>query len=70
MASNFEKLPAFTIQYYEYDSQVESLLEIYQNPLVIDGLFDPNTKPKISLGYFVHLRRKPETVECLTKIGK
>jgi hypothetical protein len=70
MASNFKKLPAFTIQYYEYEKQIESLIELYKNPIIIDGFFDPNTKQKISLGYYVHLKRKPETLECLVNAGK
>ena len=68
MASNIQKLPAFTIQYYEFDKQIESLMEIHKNPIIIDGLFDP-IKPKISLGYYVHLRRKPETLQCLINAG-
>ena len=69
MASNTERQPSFLIQYYEYDKKIESSIELSKSPLVIDGLFDPNTKSKVSLGYYVNLRRRPETLDRLINIG-
>ncbi|RNA31025.1 Smad2 3b [Brachionus plicatilis] len=63
------KLPSFLIQYYEHDKSIDFPVELYQTPLVIDGLFSPLTNSKFSLGYLDNFSRTNESEECLLNIG-
>lgn len=70
MASNFIKLPSYMIQYWEFDQKIEYPVEMSQSPLRIDGLFCPYSSRRFSLGSLGNFRRRPETLDCLVKIGK
>jgi hypothetical protein len=72
MASNTETENKFSvsIQYYEYQKQIESSIVLKKKDrIIVDGLFDPDTDSRVSLGYFVNPRRVPKTQEQLNKIG-
>lgn len=81
MASNIFKIPSYLVQYYEYDKKIESAIEMNESFLAIDGLFCPYTSlpgiqqpslldtHRLSLGCMLSCRQKPETLECLSKIG-
>lgn len=71
MASKIDKLPCFIAQYYENDKEIDMACELYQIPLRIDGLFNPQTNYSVfSLGYQVNLKRNPLSETCLRGIGK
>lgn len=63
------KLPAFTIQYYEYAKKIDFAVEMFQIPLKIDGLFSPLVSNRFSLGYLNNFRRKQDSFECLLNLG-
>jgi hypothetical protein len=64
------KRPLFMVQYFEYDKKIGYPVELFKNPSIIDGLFEPHiTKNRLSLGYNINLNRTKETAEALIKLG-
>lgn len=69
MASNVTKIPAFFVQYYEFEKKVGFPVDMYNSSIQIDGLFEPSSNKRFSLGYMVNLERNQETEFYLNNIG-
>lgn len=69
MASNITKTPSYLIQYMEYDKKIEYPVEMQWREIIVDGLFCPYPQHRFSLGCLRNFRRKPETLQLLTRIG-
>jgi hypothetical protein len=64
-----KKIPIFSIQYYEFDTKVESPIEIRQLPLCVDGYFDSCQSNRFCLGYLINLNRRPESERLLQNVA-
>lgn len=66
-----KKYPVFLIQYQEYDKKIGFATETSKIPFSIDGLFEPFacTTGRLSLGTYVELDRRPETLDYLVNLG-